>query len=95
LSSIVFADWLFFALVAGSLFVFRKRIPGAERPYVCPLYPIVPIIFLVLASAMVVVTLATSPTWTSRFLGAGILLSGVPVYALFRARTRRAGTQNP
>lgn len=88
LNSIVFADWLFFALVAYSLFVFRKRLPGAPRPYLCPLYPVVPLVFLVLASAMVVVTLATSPGWTSRFLGAGILLAGVPVYALFRARAR-------
>ena len=90
LNGIVFADWLFFALVAGSLFVFRRKRPDAPRPYVCPGYPVVPLVFLVLASAMVVNTIVNSPSWTSRILGMGVVASGVPVYALFRMRTRRA-----
>jgi len=91
LSSIVFADWLFFALTAGSLFVLRRKHPDADRPYRCPGYPAVPLVFLLLASAMVAVALATSPSWSSRILGAGLLLAGVPAFFAFRALERRAG----
>ncbi|MEX2089873.1 MAG: amino acid permease, partial [Bacteroidota bacterium] len=33
ISYVVFTDWIFFSLAALSVFVFRKRIPHAERPY--------------------------------------------------------------
>jgi APA family basic amino acid/polyamine antiporter len=83
LNAVVFADWVFFALTAATLFVFRRTRPGADRPYRCHLYPWVPLLFLVLASAMAILTFAKSDLM-SRILGPGILLSGVPVYFGFR-----------
>ncbi len=37
--------WLFFLLVAFSLFILRIREPDSHRPYRVPLYPLVPILF--------------------------------------------------
>jgi APA family basic amino acid/polyamine antiporter len=85
LDAVVFADWLFFALTGATLFVFRRRRPEAARPYRCHLYPWVPLVFLILASAMAVLTFLKADS-TSRILGPGILLAGLPVYRLFRSR---------
>jgi len=87
LDSVVFADWVFFALTAATLFVLRRRRPTAERPYRCPLYPLVPGLFLVLAAAMAVISFVKADA-TSRLLGPGILAAGVPVYWAFRRGSR-------
>jgi APA family basic amino acid/polyamine antiporter len=83
LHSVVFADWIFFAAIGATLFLFRCRLPDAERPYRCPLYPWLPGLFFVLATAMAVITFVQSDL-TSRLLGPGILIAGVPVFWAFR-----------
>ena len=89
LDAVVFVDWVFFAGSALSLFVFRRTRPDAERPYRCPLYPWVPGLFLVLATAMAVASFLKSDL-TSRVLGPGILFAGVLVYLAFgKARATR------
>ena len=93
LNAVVFADWVFFALTAVTLFVLRRRRPDAERPFRCPLYPWVPALFFLLASAMAVLTFVKSDL-LSRLLGPGILLAGVPVYWVFRSR-RSLRTRGP
>jgi APA family basic amino acid/polyamine antiporter len=87
LDAVVFADWLFFALTGATLFVFRRRRPQHPRPYRCHLYPWVPLVFLALASAMAVSTWVKADP-TSRLLGPGILLAGLPAYAAFRGLAR-------
>jgi len=42
----VFALTLFYAFVAGSIFIFRRRLPDAHRPYRTWGYPFVPILYL-------------------------------------------------
>ncbi|GAA4328906.1 amino acid permease [Pigmentiphaga soli] len=37
--------WLFFVLTGVSLFVLRRRMPGAARPFRVPLYPFTPLVF--------------------------------------------------
>jgi amino acid transporter len=38
--------WLFFLLTGAALFVLRRRDPGAPRPFRVPLYPLMPVVFL-------------------------------------------------
>ena len=42
----VFALTLFYAFVAGSIFIFRRRLPDVHRPYRTWGYPFVPIVYL-------------------------------------------------
>ena len=50
----VFSLTLFYAFVAGSVFIFRRRLPNAERPYRTFGYPFVPIIYLVVTTWLLV-----------------------------------------
>src|SRR4030095_11115835 len=41
----IFGLWIFYGLTTASVFVFRRRLPDAERPYRAWGYPVVPVIF--------------------------------------------------
>ena len=38
--SVIFASWLFYGLSTGSLFIFRRTMPDAPRPYRAFGYPV-------------------------------------------------------
>jgi APA family basic amino acid/polyamine antiporter len=88
--SVVFGDWIFFALTVAAVFRFRSRIPVStrgERAFRLPGYPLVPALFVAAALAAVVSAIRTNPTRSA--VGAGLLALGVPVYAIFAVRRRR------
>ena len=77
-------DYVFFGLAALALIIFRRRdrAAGAPKPlFVMPLHPWSTMIFLIVAWAIVADVLLKD--WQGTVLGIGILLTGVPVYALF------------
>ena len=75
---VVFGSWIFYALVTTSVFVFRRKYPNAERPYKAFGYPIVPIVFLLVAGWLLVNTIWTSPKQS--FMGIFLIALGLPVY---------------
>src|SRR5215203_774152 len=75
---VIFGSWIFYALVTSSVFVFRKKMPDAERPYKAFGYPVVPILFLLVAAYLLINTLITAPTQS--FTGIFLILLGLPVY---------------
>ena len=77
--SAIFALWIFYALAAGSVFVFRRRLPDAPRPYRTWGYPVVPIVFLGVTGWLIVNTLLTSPRQS--LIGLALISIGLPVYA--------------
>lgn len=86
LTFVVFIGWIFYALAAASIFVYRRREPNAERTYRVPGYPLTPIIFIVAAAGLVANTIATQPLRAG--LGLGIVSLGVPAYLFWRHRTQ-------
>jgi APA family basic amino acid/polyamine antiporter len=48
--TLIFVSWVFYAAGAYGVFVLRRQMPGAARPYKVPGYPIVPIVFIVFAT---------------------------------------------
>jgi APA family basic amino acid/polyamine antiporter len=84
LEYIVSADLLFYLLMVVAVILLRRTKSDAERPYRTWGYPIVPIVSIVL-SALLVVDLAWLAPATSG-IGILIVLSGVPVYFLWRLR---------
>jgi APA family basic amino acid/polyamine antiporter len=75
---VVFASWIFYALVTASVFKFRKTHSEHERAYKAWGYPVVPVVFLVLAVLLLINTLWTSPQ--ESLWGLCIILLGAPVY---------------
>lgn len=85
LTYVVFVGWIFYALAAASVFVYRRREPEAERPYRVPGYPLTPALFIAAAAGLVLNTVITEPKRAA--IGIGIVLLGAPAYALWRKPT--------
>jgi APA family basic amino acid/polyamine antiporter len=84
----IFGLWIFYALVTASVFVFRKRMPDAERPYRTWGYPVVPILFLIVAGMLLVNTVLTTPR--QALTGVGLIALGLPVYWYWARCNQRA-----
>jgi APA family basic amino acid/polyamine antiporter len=82
LEYIVSADLVFYVLMVAAVILLRRKSPNAERPYRTWGYPIVPIVSMVLA-ALLTIDLAFLAPETSG-IGILIVLSGVPIYFLWR-----------
>ncbi|PYJ46877.1 MAG: amino acid transporter [Verrucomicrobia bacterium] len=89
LDYIIFAALIFYVLTIAGLFVLRRKRPDAERPYRALGYPILPVLYIVGATAIMLVLLAyrAQTTWP----GLVIVLSGVPIYFLWKF----FGTKSP
>lgn len=84
LTYVVFVGWIFYALGALSIFVYRRRNPDAHRPFRVPGYPFTPALFVLSAAAIVVNTLFVQPQ--EALLGLGIMFLGTPAYLVWRKR---------
>lgn len=78
---VVFGSWIFYALVTSSIFIYRRRYPELIRPYKAWGYPVIPIVFLLVAGWLLITTLVTSPRQS--FTGIGLIILGLPVYYYF------------
>jgi APA family basic amino acid/polyamine antiporter len=85
---VVFAVLIFYVLTIAGLFVLRKKRPDADRPYRAFGYPLVPGLYMVAASTIALVLLVYR-TKTS-LPGLLIVLSGVPIYWLWRRKNAAA-----
>jgi len=88
----IFAALLFYILTIASLFVLRVRKPLAPRPYRAIGYPVLPAIYLVMATWVCIVLLRYKPQYT--WPGLILVLLGIPVFALWSRRGRNATTAN-
>ena len=86
ISYVVFTDWIFFALAAFSIFIFRRRKPEAERPYRTLGYPLTPFFFVAISTLFVIYTLFEKPA--ESFAGLGFLAVGVPVFLFWKRKNR-------
>ncbi len=81
---VVFGSWIFYGLITSSIFIYRKRHPDAPRPYKAWGYPVVPVIFLLVTSWLLINTIMTAPQ--SSLIGIGLILLGLPVYYYLNSR---------
>ncbi len=88
LEYLISADLFFYVLLVAALIVLRKKMPNAERPYRTPGYPVVPIVAITIASLLIVDLAWLAPTTSG--MGILIVLTGVPIYFLWRSRGRAA-----
>jgi basic amino acid/polyamine antiporter, APA family len=76
--SVMFASWLFYGLTTAALFVLRRTMPDAPRPYRAFGYPFIPFVFLLVTAALLVNTFIATPR--QALLGVGVLALGLPFY---------------
>ena len=82
LDYVISAALIFYILTIIGIFVLRRKRPDVERPYKAFGYPIVPALYIVGASVILVVLFVyqTATTWP----GLLIVLTGIPVYFIWR-----------
>jgi len=84
LNYVIFAALLFYALTTIGLFRLRQTRPDAERPYRAVGYPVLPALYIILASAIAIILLIADQTRAQAISGLVIVLIGVPVYYIWR-----------
>jgi basic amino acid/polyamine antiporter, APA family len=97
-SYVVLAAWLQYALTAIALMRLRKREPDLKRPYKVPLYPAVPILFIVLSLAFLgwlivsaVINRSTDPDgFLYTLLNVAIIGAAWPAWLIMRRHRSQA-----
>jgi APA family basic amino acid/polyamine antiporter len=79
---VVFSAWIFYAMVTGVVFVLRKKMPHAERSYKTLGYPVVPIVFIILAVLLLINTVIESPK--ESLIGLAFIAAGIPFFFIFK-----------
>ena len=87
LTYVIFIGWIFYALAGASVFIYRRRMPDAVRPFRVPGYPLTPLLFVIAAAALALNTIVTQPTRAGT--GIVIVLLGAPAYLIWRKKTDR------
>ena len=87
----IFAFWLFYGMVTAAVFVFRRRLPDALRPYKTWGYPVVPALFVLVTIYLIIFTIKNAPLQS--LIGLGIIAAGLPVYWYFERKNKRASGQ--
>jgi APA family basic amino acid/polyamine antiporter len=86
LDYIISAALLFYILTIAAVVVLRYKRPDAERLYRTPGYPVVPAIYVLGASTVVLCLFIDRPATT--WPGLVLVIAGLPVYWLIRRKTR-------
>jgi APA family basic amino acid/polyamine antiporter len=79
---IIFAVFIYYGATAFGVFVLRKKMPDAPRPYKVWGYPIVPAFVVLFCIALVFYTVFNRPREAA--IGMVLMLTGVPLYWWFK-----------
>jgi len=85
LDYVVFTVLIFYILTIFGIFILRVKQPGIERPYKAFGYPLIPAIYILLASFIVIILFIFKSDYT--WPGLLIVLMGIPVYYLWYKKT--------
>lgn len=87
LTMISFVVVIFYVLTIIGIFVLRKKMPDIERPYKAFGFPVLPILYIILAIAFCIGLVYASPTYS--LWGLGIVLLGIPLYFIAVASQKK------
>jgi APA family basic amino acid/polyamine antiporter len=89
LTYVISAALIFYILTIAGIYVLRVKQPHVDRPYRAFGYPVIPALYIIGAMVILIVLFIyqTATTWP----GLVIVLSGVPVYFIWRALARKRG----
>jgi len=87
LEYVISAALIFYVLTVASVFRLRMKQPNAARPYRVPGYPLVPLVYILVAATILFVLFTYRPTTT--WPGLFIVALGIPLYLFLRRRNSR------
>ena len=79
---IIFAVFIYYGATTLGVFILRKRMPDAPRPYKVWGYPVVPAIVIIFCACLVYNTIYSRPREAA--IGVVLMLTGVPMYWWFK-----------
>ena len=83
---IIFAVFIYYGATTLGVFILRKRMPDAPRPYKVWGYPFVPAIVILFCGILFVNTIIERPR--EAIFGLVLMLTGVPLYFWFKKKNR-------
>ena len=83
---IIFAVFIYYGATTLGVFILRRKMPDAPRPYKVWGYPVVPAIVILFCAALFVNTIFTRPREAA--IGLVLMLTGVPLYLWFTRSNR-------
>ena len=86
LDMISFVAVFFYAITVLGIFVLRRKQPLMERPYKAFAFPVLQIIYILLAMVFCVALIIQKPTYAA--WGAAIVLLGIPLYYIALSRKK-------
>jgi APA family basic amino acid/polyamine antiporter len=81
---VIFAVYIFYGATTLGVFILRRRMPDAHRPYKVWGYPFVPAIFIIFCIGLFFNTIITRPREAA--IGLTLILSGIPVYFFMKRK---------
>lgn len=84
LDFIIFTVLLFYILTIGGIFKLRRTMPHHPRPYKAFGYPVIPALYIALASFICIVLLKYKPDYT--WPGLIIVIMGLPIYYVLQKK---------
>lgn len=84
---VIFAAWLFYLLGAAGVFILRKKMPNAPRPYKVWGYPYTPIIFVVFSFIFLINSIVNN--FHNAMMGLILILMGVPFYIYIKFSNKK------
>lgn len=81
---VIFAVFIFYGATTLGVFILRRKMPDAHRPYKVWGYPVVPAIFILFCIGLIFNTIATRPREAA--IGMILILTGIPVYFFLQRR---------
>ena len=84
---VIFASWILYGMTTAAVLVLRRKQPNLTRPYRTLGYPVVPVLFVLVAAVLVLSTLVDSPR--ESLLGLVLIAAGLPFYFHWKSRSIR------
>lgn len=84
---IIFAVFIFYGATTLGVFILRKKMPDAHRPYKVWGYPVIPALFIIFCIVLLINTFYTRPREAA--IGIGLILTGVPMFFYFNNRKKK------
>ncbi|MFY9152201.1 MAG: amino acid permease [Prolixibacteraceae bacterium] len=88
---VIFAVFIFYGATTLGVFILRRKMPDAHRPYKVWGYPFVPAIFILFCIGLFFNTIVTRPREAA--IGMILILSGIPVYFLLKRKKSKKETK--